>query len=156
MSNRPSYATIYSQVDISTATSGPQGMLSPPEEQSQLLREMLTAQDRTNELLEELISTVSSMQRQRNAEVNNWKKKNPELARSCHDAAESLSKVQVEYLDRLTEEVNESGDDMLYGDFMLSEFIDKYGPRLAHLNGVIQFLSQISTTPEAEKQQQEL
>ena len=156
MSHRPSYATIYSQVDISTAASGPQGLMSPPEEQSQLLREVLTAQDRTNELLEELISTVSSMQRQRNAEINNWKKNNPELARSCHDAAEALSKVQVEYLDRLTEEVNESSDDLLYGDFLLSEFIDKYGPRLAHLNGVIQFLAQISSTPEAAKQEQEL
>jgi hypothetical protein len=154
MSHRSSVATIFSQVDISTAASGPQGYLTPQEEQAQLLRQVLTAQDRTNELLEELIHTVSSVQRQRNAELNNWKTKNPHLARSCRDAAEALSKVQVEYLDRLTEEVNESRDDLIYGDFLLSEFIDKYGPRLAHLNGVIQVLAQLSSTQNPTNQQQ--
>lgn len=152
--HRPSFATVYSQVDISTAASGPQGYLTPPEEQTQLLREVLTSQDRTNELLEELISTVSSVQRHRNSELNNWKNNNPHLARSCRDAADALSKVQVEYLDRLTEEVNDSRDDLIYGEFQLSEFIDKYGPRLAHLNGVIQVLSQLSSTSSPTNQQQ--
>jgi hypothetical protein len=154
MSHRSSVATLFSQVDISTAASGPQGYLTPQEEQSQLLRDVLTSQDRTNELLEELIHTVSLMQRQRNAELNNWKKNHPELARSCRDAAEALSKVQVEYLDRLTEEVNDSRDDLLYGDFLLSEFIDKYGPRLAHLNGVIQVLAQLGSPQNPANQQQ--
>ena len=122
---RPSFATIFSQIDISTAASGPQGSLTPQEEQTQLLREVLTAQDRTNELLEELINTVSTNQRERNAQLKNWKERNPDLARSCHEAAEALSKVQVEYLDRLTEEVHDSRDDLLYGDFLLGEFIEK-------------------------------
>lgn len=152
--HRSSVATIFSQVDISTAASGPQGYMTPQEEQTQLMRDVLTSQDRTNELLEELIGTVSSVQRQRNAELHNWKNNNPQLARSCREAAEALSKVQVEYLDRLTEEVNDSRDDLIYGDFLLSEFIDKYGPRLAHLNGVIQVLAQLSSPPTPANQQQ--
>jgi hypothetical protein len=28
---------------------------------------------------------------------------------------------------------------------MLTEFVDRFGPRLAHLNGVIQVLSQLSS-----------
>jgi hypothetical protein len=27
----------------------------------------------------------------------------------------------------------------------LTEFVDRYGPRLAHLNGVLQMLAQLST-----------
>ena len=35
----------------------------------------------------------------------------------------------------------------LDGDFLLNEFVDRFGPRLAHLNGVIQVLAQLSSTP---------
>ena len=30
-----------------------------------------------------------------------------------------------------------------------NEFVDRYGPRLAHLNGVLQVLSQLSSIPTA-------
>jgi hypothetical protein len=30
---------------------------------------------------------------------------------------------------------------------MLNEFVDRFGPRLAHLNGVLQVLSQLGATP---------
>ena len=33
---------------------------------------------------------------------------------------------------------------MMDGEFMLNEFVDRFGPRLAHLNGVLQVLSQLS------------
>lgn len=141
--NQPSLAPLFSQVDVSTG-SVPRPVLPPAEEQTELLRDVLSAQDRTNELLEELVGTIAASHKQRNQELAKWKNANPELAKSCHDAAETLSKVQVEYLDRMTEEISDTGEDLVYGDFMLTEFIDRYGPRLAHLNGVIQVLAQLS------------
>jgi hypothetical protein len=62
--------------------------------------------------------------------------------------------VQIEYLDRMTEEINDTSADMVEGDFMLNEFIDRYGPRLAHLNGVIQVLAQLSSVPNPANSQQ--
>jgi hypothetical protein len=47
----------------------------------------------------------------------------------------------------MTDEINETSDDMVEGEFMLNEFVDRYGPRLAHLNGVIQVLAQLSSVP---------
>jgi hypothetical protein len=41
---------------------------------------------------------------------------------------------------------------MLDGDFALNEFVDRYGPRLAHLNGVLQVLSQLSSVAPANNQ----
>ena len=116
-------------------------------EQTRLLREILNAQDRNNELLEELITQVGAHHRQRQAELGQWKQANPRLARSCKAAADALGKVQAEFLDNLTREVNDTAEDMLDGDFVLNEFIDRYGPRLAHLNGVLQVLSQLSSVP---------
>ena len=38
----------------------------------------------------------------------------------------------------------------MQGAFLLNEFIDRFGPRLAHLNGVIQMLAlATSTAPSA-------
>lgn len=138
-------APIFSQVDV---TSGSSARIVPSagEEHIELLREVLSAQDRTNELLEELISTMASNHKQRAQELSQWKQANPQLANGCREAAETLSRVQVEYLDRMTEEINDASDDLLDGEFLLNEFIDRYGPRLAHLNGVIQVLAQLSTT----------
>jgi hypothetical protein len=121
--------------------------LSGSNDQTALLREILSAQDRTNELLEELASTVAATQKQRANELNQWRNAHPALASACREAAEALTRVQIDYLDRMTEEINDTSEDMVDGEFMLNEFIDRYGPRLAHLNGVIQVLAQLSSVP---------
>lgn len=148
MAEHHSFAPLFSQVDVSTGAP-PQPILSPIEEQTELLREMLSAQDRTNELLEELVNVVASQHKQRANELKRWRDANPKLAKNCRDSAEILSRVQVSYLDRLTEDVKDSGEDLGYGDFVLSEFVDRYGPRLAHLNGVIQVLAHLGSAPAA-------
>ncbi|MEM8864592.1 MAG: hypothetical protein AAGF31_03495 [Planctomycetota bacterium] len=144
--NQPPLAPLFSQVDVSTG-SQPQSVLPPGEEQTELLRDVLSAQDRTNELLEELVGAMAAQHKQRGQELKQWKSANPKLADNCRDAAEALSKVQVEYLERMTEDIADSKDDLVYGEYMLNEFIDRYGPRLAHLNGVIQVLAQLSSAP---------
>jgi hypothetical protein len=121
--------------------------MSTREEPADLLREILSAQDRTNELLEELANTMAATQKQRANELNQWRNAHPSLASACRKAAEALTQVQIEYLDRMTEEINDTSDDMIGGEFMVNEFIDRYGPRLAHLNGVIQVLAQLSSVP---------
>jgi hypothetical protein len=140
---------LFTQVDI---TAGAQ--LGRPGEgqdaaaqQLGLLRNILTAQDRQNELLEELVNLLGGQQRQRNHELAQWKQANPELARRCRQAAEALSQVQVEFLRSMTHEVSENAEALLDGDFMLNEFVDRYGPRLAHLNGVLQILAQLGSGP---------
>lgn len=143
---RQNVPPLFSQVDVSTAFH-PHGAAASREDHSELLREILAAQDRTNELLAELVNTTSATQKQRANELNQWRKAHPDLAAACRVAAEALTHVQIEFLDRMTEEINDTGDEMVGGDFLLNEFIDRNGPRLAHLNGVIQLLAQLSSVP---------
>lgn len=112
-----------------------------------LLRQILDAQDKQNELLEEMNQQNSAAQRQRSTELGQWKQANPELAQGCRQAAETLSRVQMEFLQHLTEEISDSSETLVGSDFMFNEFVDRYGPRLAHLNGVLQVLSQLSSVP---------
>ena len=139
---------LFTQVDISAGAqmSGPRESGGATEEQVSLLRSILAAQDRQNELLEEMVNQLSAAQRQRNQELGQWKQANPEVARSCRIAAEALSKVQLEFLSTMTREIDENSDVLLDGDFMLNEFVDRFGPRLAHLNGMLQVLAQLGST----------
>ena len=117
-----------------------------------LLRQLVVGQQRQTEMLEELIDQIGSGQRQRSMELGQWRDANPVLARRCRSAAEALSQVQTEFLETLTIEVKENYENMLDGDFALNEFVDRFGPRLAHLNGVLQVLSQLSSTNPAGSQ----
>lgn len=112
-----------------------------------LLHQLLVAQQRQNQLLETLVNHTVSAQKQRNSELQQWKDANPLLADSCRRAAEVLSKVQSEFLGQLTQEIEDQEDDLMDGEYVLNEFVDRFGPRLAHLNGVLQVLAQLSATP---------
>ncbi len=109
----------------------------------ELMRQMVAGQQQQNRLMEELIHQNAAANKQRATELQQWKDANPDLARSCHRAAEALSRVQTQFLDNLTEEIADSEEHLVDGDFMLNEFVDRFGPRLAHLNGVLQVLAQL-------------
>jgi len=152
-------ASLFTQVDISPGSHTEEtDSGSSDYDQTRLLRQILAAQDRQNDLLEEVvsqlgsaISQISSQQRQRAQELGQWKQANPQLSQHCRRAAETLSKVQTEFLTSITDEVTHNADALMDGEFMLNEFVDRFGPRLAHLNGVLQVLSQLGATPSGGK-----
>ena len=142
-STRHSTPPLYSQLEVSPGTQ-PRSVLSSREEQTELLRDVLNAQDRTNELLEDLVGDDghhAEAARQRTATngatpIRNWP---PLAARRPRRSAACRSSIS----NRMTDDINDTSDDMVDGEFVLNEFIDRYGPRLAHLNGVIQVLAQL-------------
>lgn len=146
MADLPSHCT---QIDITstandTASVSPAGAAGGQAQTVAILQEMLAVQKRSCELLGEVLKHVSLQQRQRVAELKAWREKHPDVARACRRAAEGLSQVHTEYLTSLAEEAAESAEDFVDSDYALGEFIDRYGPRLAHFNGVMQLLSQLA------------
>lgn len=137
---------VFTQLDISanSVTSGANPAIhADPSETNRLLRDMLALQTKSCELLAELVNQVSLQQRQRMAELKAWKEANPELAKSCRQAAESLAKVHTEFLAGIARDAAENADDFADSEYALGEFIDRYGPRLAHFNGVLQLFAQL-------------
>lgn len=149
MSDQPRQTpSLFTHIDVTSATTA----RNPEVAQNAvpaILSQLLAAQSRQNELLEQLIQQMNAAQRQRANELGQWKQANPELARRCRHAAETLGQIQTRFLESVTEEIAENGDCMMDGEFMLNEFVDRFGPRLAHLNGVLQVLSQLSSMPAA-------
>ncbi len=146
--NQPPFSSLFGQVDVTAGSGMNQNTPVGNNEVLGLLGDLVASQERQNELLEELIQQMSAAQRQRANEMGQWKQANPELAKSCRLAAESLSRVQTTFLENLTEDITDNEDSLYDGDFMLNEFVDRYGPRLAHLNGVLQVLTQLSSVPK--------
>lgn len=114
-----------------------------------LLRQMIEGQKREITLLEEISTHLGHGHKQRQHELNQWKEANPKLAQACRYATETLSKVQTQFLENITQDVFDNEESLGDSDFVLNEFVDRFGPRLAHLNGVLQVLSQLSAAPPA-------
>lgn len=137
--------SLFTHIDVTTAsTSAPNSDNSTV---NGLLSQLIHAQTRQNELMEQLIQQMNAAQRQRSSELGQWKQANPKLADRCRNAAETLGQVQTQFLENVTEQIEENADFMMDGEFMLNEFVDRFGPRLAHLNGVLQVLSQLGSVP---------
>ncbi|MCC6508331.1 MAG: hypothetical protein IT423_04440 [Pirellulaceae bacterium] len=148
MAQDPSHFAPVFRIDVSPEPASGQGQ-APATDHSvatvALLRQMVSMQDKQNQLLEQLVQNTVAMQKQRATELQQWKDANPRLAKACRKAAESLSRVQTQFLESLTDEISDNEDSLLDGDFMLGEFVDRFGPRLAHLNGVLQVLAQLGS-----------
>ena len=134
-------------IDVSSESSpkSGDGKQDPTELMIGLMRQILATQQRQTQLLEEMVQYSGEAQKQRATELGHWKEANPNLAKACRSAAETLSRVQTEFLRNITDEITDNEEHLVDGDFMLNEFVDRYGPRLAHLNGVLQVLSQLSS-----------
>jgi len=73
-STRRSPPPLYSQLEVSPGT---QTRSVAREEQVDLLRDVLNAQERTNELLEDLVATMATQQKQRASELHQWRNAHP-------------------------------------------------------------------------------
>lgn len=133
------------RIDVSAEAESQQQSASADRASVELLRQLLVTQQQQNKLLEQLVQQNAAIQQQRASELQQWKNANPELARACRQAAETLSRVQTQFLDNMTDEIAFNEENLIEGEFMMNEFVDRFGPRLAHLNGVLQVLAQLGT-----------
>ena len=105
-----------------------------------ILRSLVGKIDDQNDLLEELIQQNS--QSQRRSYLLEWRRQNPKLATRCKEAARKLSETQQAFISSIIDEINEA-DDMEESEFLMNEFADRFGNRLANLNGILQALMQL-------------
>ncbi len=153
MSHDPAqYSPVFS-IDVSADTSS--GNMSPrPSEVGAALvaltRQLIESQQRQNQLLDQILQVNKQVLQasnqansQRQNELTQWRNAHPKLVRSCKQALETLSNVQTEFLQNLADEVADSKEALTDSDYVFSEFLDRYGPRMAHLNGVLQVLNHL-------------
>lgn len=149
--NKNQQPQFFTQIDVAPTNPKPQPMdqQSALGELCLLMREMIAAQDRQNELLEEMVEQQVAAQRHRSTELASWKQANPELAYFCKQAADRLGRIQTDYLNSITEEIQENYETIRDSEYMFNDFVDRFGPRFVHLNGILQVLSQLGNAPDS-------
>jgi len=155
MANDPTPFVPVFSIDVSAAdaakTPAPHG--KPNEVGAALIaltRQLIESQNRQNVLLEQLLQVnrqvlqaSNQANAQRQNELSQWKQAHPKLVRSCKEALETLSSVQIEFLQSLADEVEDQKENLAESEYAFNDFLDRFGPRMAHLNGVLQVLGHL-------------
>jgi hypothetical protein len=155
MSNDPSPFSPVFSINVSADATSPQTREQRPADLASTLialtRQLVEVQNRQNQLIEQLLhvnkqvlQSANQANNQRQTEITQWRNAHPHLVRSCKSALETLSGVQTDFLQKMADEVEDSKDDLADSEYVFSDFLDRYGPRMAHLNGVLQVLSHLA------------
>ncbi len=111
--------------------------------QSQTLevqRQMLEMQRQQLEISRELIQVNREQRARQGAELERWQAGHEHVLETCRETLGKLEQVHASLMGELANYVDDNHENLLEGDFSLSDFVDRFGPRLAHLNTMLAVL----------------
>jgi DNA-binding transcriptional MerR regulator len=103
-------------------------------------RQILEAQRQQLEISRELLQVNREQRARQGAELERWQNGHEHVLEACRDTLGKLEQVHASLMGDLANYVDDNHDNLLEGDFSLSDFVDRFGPRLAHLNTMLAVL----------------
>lgn len=142
------------RMDISPTGQGSNPAIPPLTDPVALLHLMVNLQSQTLELQRQLLemqrqhleltreaAQIARDQRARQvAELERWQASHEPVIDACKPTLGKLEQVHAALMSELSDYVSDNYDNLLEGDFSLSDFVDRFGPRLAHLNTMLAVL----------------
>ncbi len=110
-------------------------------ELADLLRQMLAVQQEQVALLKTQIANQDGLSRWR-AFLNRWNEEFPEIGSACKEAIPALERAYMTLVREATEKL--ADPDALTDEFLLAEFLDRYGMRLGQLWNIISQLGPLA------------
>jgi hypothetical protein len=111
--------------------------------QSQTLdvqRQVLENQRQQLDLARETVQISRDQRARQIAELERWQNSHDGVIDHCREALGQLETVHASLMGELASYVDEHHENLVEGDFALSDFVDRFGPRLAHLNTMLAVL----------------
>ena len=115
-------------------------------------RQMLEMQRQQFEISRELLHVNREQRSRQIAELEKWQNGHEPILDLCKETLGKLEQVHAALMRELGNYVEEYHENLLEGDFSLSDFVDRFGPRLAHLNTMLAVLRPLAIAnkkPEA-------
>ena len=103
-------------------------------------RQSLELQRQHLELTREMVMVSREQRTRQFGELERWQANHETVIDSCRNALRELEQVHASLMGELAEYVHDNHDNLLDGDFALSDFVDRFGPQLAHLNTMLAVL----------------
>jgi hypothetical protein len=108
-------------------------------------RQTLEMQRQHLELTRELVQ-VNREQRQRQmTELERWQQSHEYVLEGCRESLGHLEQVHAALMGELATYVKENYENLVDGEYALTDFVDRFGPRLAHLNTMLAVLRPLAT-----------
>ena len=111
--------------------------------QSQTLdvqRQVLQTQQQQLELAKEATQIAREQRSRQIAELERWQSGHEQVLDQCRESLGQLEQVHSALMGELVNHVADNHENLVEGDFALTDFVDKFGPRLAHLNTMLAVL----------------
>ncbi len=118
----------------------------------ELQKQQFEMQRQQLELARESTQIARDQRARQSAELERWQHGHEGVLEDCRDSLGKLEQVHAALMRDMAEYVDEHHENLVDGDFALSDFVDRFGPRLAHLNtmlAVLRPLAAAAKKPEA-------
>ncbi len=115
---------------------------------------ILQSQQQQLELAREAAHIAREQRARQVAELERWQVGHDQVLDQCRVSLGQLEQVHSALMGELVNHVAENHENLVEGDFALSDFVDRFGPRLAHLNTMLAVLRPLAiprtnTKPES-------
>jgi len=105
-----------------------------------LQRQSLDLQRQQLELAREATQIGREQRARQYAELERWQNGHESVIDHCKESLSSLEQVHAALMGELANYVSENHENLIDGEFALTDFVDRFGPRLAHLNTMLAVL----------------
>ena len=142
-------------VDISPAvvSVGPEGAIGLNDTIARLLHDVLQVQRQQLEVTREMLQVTRENRQRQQAELEAWQRENQAVVERCREVLGILSRVHSGMLTEMAGYISDNEETLLESEFSISEFVDRFGPRLHHLSAMLGVLKQVSTPSSSEQAQ---
>ena len=104
------------------------------------LRQILEVQRQQLDLSREMVQVNREQRARQVAELERWQNGHDHVLDACRETLGRLEQVHASLMRDIAVYVEDNYENLLEGDFSLSDFVDRFGPRLAHLNTMLAVL----------------
>jgi len=111
-----------------------------------VLRQNLEINRQELELTREIVQVNREQRARQMAELERWQNGHQSVLDDGREALGRLEQVHAALIGELAEYVGENHENLIDGDFALSDFVDRFGPRLAHLNTMLAVLRPLAVS----------
>lgn len=106
----------------------------------ELQRQQLEVQRQQLEIAREASQVAREQRARQVAELERWQTSHENVLDDCKESLTNLEQVHASLMNELANYVSENHENLVDGEFALTDFVDRFGPRLAHLNTMLAVL----------------
>lgn len=106
----------------------------------ELQRQSLELQRQSLELAREATQVAREQRARQISDLERWQQSHDRVLDQSKVTLANLEQVHAALLTELASYVEDNQENLLDGDFALTDFVDRFGPRLAHLNTMLAVL----------------